>query len=114
MLGPILAAVIPVLTTAGLGFIWVRAGRPLENGMLTPLVVDIGTPCLIFATFAKTAIAPGDFATIALATIAACCSVSGFLHAQSHAQTLTPRVRGALKNACSSFSTSSGSTGLVM
>src|SRR5580658_7491740 len=71
MLGPILAAVIPVLATAGLGFIWVRAGRPFENGMFTPLVVDIGTPCLIFATFAKTAIAPGDFAAIALATIAA-------------------------------------------
>ena len=71
MLGPILAAVMPVLATAGLGFIWVRAGRPFENGMFTPLVVDIGTPCLIFATFAKTAIAPGDFAAIALATIAA-------------------------------------------
>jgi predicted permease len=71
MLGPIFAAVIPVLATAGLGFIWVRSGRPFENGMLTPLVVDIGTPCLIFATFAKTTIAPANFAVIALATLAA-------------------------------------------
>jgi predicted permease len=71
MLGPILAAVVPVLATAGLGFIWVRSGRPFENAMLTPLVVDIATPCLIFATFAKTTIAPADFATIALASLAA-------------------------------------------
>ena len=71
MLGPILAAVIPVLATAGLGFAWVRSGRPFENAMFTPLVVDIGTPCLIFATFARTAIAPAQFATIALASITA-------------------------------------------
>jgi malate permease and related proteins len=71
MLGPILAAVVPVLATAGLGFIWVRSGRPFENGMFTPLVVDIGTPCLIFATFAKTTIAPASFAAIALASLAA-------------------------------------------
>jgi malate permease and related proteins len=71
MLGPILAAVVPVLATAGLGFIWVRFGRPFDNGMLTPLVVDIGTPCLIFATFAKTTIAPASFAAIALASLAA-------------------------------------------
>src|SRR5580658_109498 len=71
MLGPIMAAVIPVLVTAGLGFIWVRSGRPFENAMFTPLVVDIGTPCLIFATFAKTSIAPANFAAMALATTTA-------------------------------------------
>ncbi len=74
MLGPILAAVIPVLATAGIGFVWVRAGRQFENAMFTPLVVDIGTPCLIFATFAKTSIAPANFATIAIAsTVALTC-----------------------------------------
>jgi malate permease and related proteins len=71
MLGPILAAVIPVLATAGLGFAWVRSGRPFENAMFTPLVVDIGTPCLIFGTFARTTIAPAQFATIALASTTA-------------------------------------------
>jgi hypothetical protein len=71
MLGPILAAVVPVLASAGLGFVWVRAGRQFENAMFTPLVVDIGTPCLIFATFAKTSIAPANFAAIAIASTAA-------------------------------------------
>jgi malate permease and related proteins len=38
--------------------------------MFTPLVVDIGTPCLIFATFAKISIAPISFAAIAIASTA--------------------------------------------
>lgn len=71
MLGPILAAVIPVLVTAGIGFLWVRSGRPFENAMFTPLVVDIGTPCLIFATFVKTSIPVASFVSIALASTAA-------------------------------------------
>lgn len=71
MLGPILAAVIPVLGTAGIGFLWVRAGRQLETAMLMPLVVDIGTPCLVFATFAKTSISPSSFAAVALASTTA-------------------------------------------
>ncbi len=71
MLAAILAAVIPVLVSAGLGFFWVRSGRPFVNAMFTPLVVDIGTPCLIFATFAKTSIPPANFAAIALASVVA-------------------------------------------
>ena len=54
MTQPILAAVIPVLAAVAIGFLWVRSGRRFENAMFTPLVVDIGTPCLIFATFVKT------------------------------------------------------------
>jgi malate permease and related proteins len=79
MIEPILAAVIPVLATAGLGFLWVRGGRPFENANFTPLVVDIGTPCLIFATFAKTSISPAAFAATALASIVAiaCFAVVG-------------------------------------
>jgi malate permease and related proteins len=49
----------------------VRCGRPFETATLTPLVVDIATPCLIFATFAKTSISPASFATVALASAAA-------------------------------------------
>jgi hypothetical protein len=46
IIAPVLAAVIPVLVAIGIGFVWVRGGRLLENAVLTPLVVDIGTPCL--------------------------------------------------------------------
>ena len=62
---------IPVLATAGLGFLWAKYGRAWDSASLTPLVVDIGTPCLIFATFTKTSISPASFATIALASVTA-------------------------------------------
>jgi predicted permease len=71
VIAPVLAAVIPVLAVIGIGFFWVRAGRQLENGMLTPLVVDIGTPCLVLATFLKIRIAPASFAVMAFASILA-------------------------------------------
>lgn len=80
MIQPILAAVVPVLVAAGIGFFWVRAGRRFETAMFTPLVVDIGTPCLIFATFAKTSVPPASFAAIALASTAAllCFALAGW------------------------------------
>jgi malate permease and related proteins len=71
MLEQVLAAVVPVLLAAGIGYVWVRLGRPLENSTLTPLVVDVGTPCLILATFLKASISPVSFAAVGLATITA-------------------------------------------
>ncbi|WP_146217074.1 AEC family transporter [Falsiroseomonas bella] len=70
-IAPVLAAVVPVLVTIAIGFFWVRSGRSLENKSLTPLVVSIGTPCLILATFIRTEISPASFATMALATVVA-------------------------------------------
>lgn len=66
----ILGAVVPVLLTALLGFAWTRAGRNFDAATLTPLVTDIGTPCLIFSTFSKTSIPPGAFAASAAAAVA--------------------------------------------
>lgn len=71
MIAPILAAVLPVLAVAAIGFLWVRSGQTFENSTLTPLVVHIGTPCLIIATFTKTTIPPDSFAVMALASVAA-------------------------------------------
>ncbi len=69
MFETILGAVLPVLLTASLGYAWTRAGRSFDAATLTPLVVDIGTPCLIFSTFAKTAIPPAAFAASAAAAL---------------------------------------------
>jgi predicted permease len=71
MLEPVLAAVIPVLVTAGIGFWWVRSGRSVESKVLTPLVMDLGTPCLIVSTLTRTEIAPAAFGTMAAASAVA-------------------------------------------
>jgi len=71
MLEPVLAAVIPVLVTAGIGFWWVRSGRSVESKVLTPLVTELGTPCLILSTLTRTEIAPEAFGATAAASAAA-------------------------------------------
>lgn len=71
MLESVLAAVLPVLVAVAAGFCWVRSGRPFDTKTLTPLVAEVGTPCLIFSTLAKTPVPPGAFAATALASMAA-------------------------------------------
>jgi malate permease and related proteins len=75
MLGVVFSSVVPVLITILLGFLWVRYGRVLDSKVLTPIVVDVGTPCLIVSTLLKAAIAPEAFATVALAT---CVAIGAF------------------------------------
>ncbi len=71
ILEPVLAAIVPVLGTVAAGFLWVRSDRPLDTKSLTPLVTEVGTPCLVFATLAKTAVPPEAFAATALASVTA-------------------------------------------
>ena len=70
MIEIILGAIVPVLLVASIGYAWTRAGRAFDSTALTLLVTEIGTPFLVFSTFAKAAIPPGAFAASALATIA--------------------------------------------
>lgn len=67
----VLAAVIPVLLTVSVGYSLVRLGRKLDSSAITPLLVDVGTPCLILATFLQSSVSPASFAVVGLATIAA-------------------------------------------
>jgi hypothetical protein len=75
MLDVVLSSVLPVLCTIVLGFLWVRSGRALDSKVLTPIVVEVGTPCLIVSTLLKAAIAPEAFASIALAS---CVAIAAF------------------------------------
>lgn len=75
MLDAVLSSVAPVLCTIVLGFLYVRFGRPLDSKVLTPIVVDVGTPCLIVSTLFRAAIAPEAFATVALAS---CVAIGAF------------------------------------
>ncbi|HEY3920145.1 MAG TPA: AEC family transporter [Stellaceae bacterium] len=69
MLHTILTAIAPVVLTALLGYGWTRSGRSFDAPALTLLVTEIGTPCLVFSTFAKMAVPPSAFAVTAAAAV---------------------------------------------
>jgi len=49
VLTELLAIVLPVYVCAGVGFLWVRSGRPYDTALMTELILWIGTPCLTVA-----------------------------------------------------------------
>jgi predicted permease len=65
----ILTAIAPVMLTALIGYFWTRSGRSIEAQGLTQIVTEIGTPCLVFSTFAKMTVPAGAFATTAAASL---------------------------------------------
>ena len=69
MIETILTAIAPVMLTALIGFFWTRSGRSIEAQGLTQIVTEIGTPCLVFSTFAKMSVPAGAFAVTAAASL---------------------------------------------
>jgi len=65
----ILTAIAPVMLTALIGYFWTRSGRSIEAHGLTQIVTEIGTPCLVFSTFAKMSVPAGAFAATAAASL---------------------------------------------
>lgn len=69
MIETILTAIAPVVLTALIGYFWTRSGRSIEATELTQIVTEIGTPCLVFSTFAKMSVPAGAFAATAAASL---------------------------------------------
>lgn len=69
MIETILTAIAPVVLTALIGYFWTRSGRSIEATGLTQIVTEIGTPCLVFSTFAKMSVPAGAFAATAAASL---------------------------------------------
>jgi malate permease and related proteins len=66
MLGDLFAIIAPVFICAGIGFIWARQGRPYDVDLVTALMTNIGTPCLVFYTLSDAELSPDAFASMAL------------------------------------------------
>jgi hypothetical protein len=71
MLPVLAAAVLPVLITVLVGFVWTRVGFRLDSKELTALIADVATPCLIVSTFLTTRVSFHALAAVAGATATA-------------------------------------------
>ena len=65
MIADIAAIIAPLFICAGVGVTWAKLGRSFDNELITGLVLNIGTPCLIFSTLTKLKVSPAVFAEIA-------------------------------------------------
>ena len=45
----VLGVIAPVFLSAGVGWGWVRSGRPYDRDLVTRLITDVGAPCLVFS-----------------------------------------------------------------
>jgi predicted permease len=50
LLQNIFSIIAPVLVMAFIGFAWVRLRMPFDTNTITDLIINIGTPCLLFST----------------------------------------------------------------
>lgn len=69
MVSEIATIVAPVLLVALVGFIWARSGAKFDTGMITSLVMLLGTPCLVVDTFVRVQPSPAAFAEMLAAGV---------------------------------------------
>lgn len=71
--------VAPVFICTAIGYGWIKAGLPSDTTLASSLVLNIGTPCLVFHTLTSINLDPvafGEMALAAVAVIAAALAVS--------------------------------------
>lgn len=69
MFNELFAVIAPILICAGLGYGWARKGIAYPVDFVTRIVMNIGAPCLIIASFSKADINIGKMTELALATV---------------------------------------------
>ncbi|MBO6836706.1 MAG: AEC family transporter [Alphaproteobacteria bacterium] len=65
MLADLFSVLAPVFVTAGIGFAWIKAGRTLDTNQFTPIIVFVGSPCLVFSTLMESGVDIGLLGQIA-------------------------------------------------
>lgn len=66
MLLELLSIVAPVFLMTGLGALWGRVGQRFDTEVVGPLVVMIGAPCLVYASFTSMEVDVASFGRMAL------------------------------------------------
>ncbi|MBT3764504.1 MAG: AEC family transporter [Rhodospirillaceae bacterium] len=70
MLLQLLEIVAPVFICTAIGYGWIKAGLPSDTTLASALVLNIGTPCLVFYTLTAINLDPAAFGEMAIAALA--------------------------------------------
>lgn len=81
MYGQLVPIILPVLICTGIGFAWTRFGLPMDREMMTRLIMNLGTPCLILQGVSGLPTGdPGFLRMVALAVaVHGGCALAGLL-----------------------------------
>ena len=70
LIADIVAVMAPVFLIAALGYGWARAELPYNGAFITTFMINVATPCLVFATLLRLRFEAAELATIAAASLA--------------------------------------------
>ena len=71
VIAELLSIVAPVYLCIGVGFVWRRLGRPVDNNLLADLIMNVGAPCLIFSNLVGQDVDAGSVGMLVLAALLA-------------------------------------------
>ncbi len=69
MVAEILTIIAPVFLIAAIGYLWARAKKSFDSGMVTELTVLLTTPCLVVDTFLRAEISLEAFSSMVVSTL---------------------------------------------
>lgn len=69
MLSQIFSVIAPVFLIAGIGFLWAKRGMPFDNTTISSLVMNVGSPCLVFASLTRIQLEGSAFTSVLMASV---------------------------------------------
>lgn len=76
MIIAVLTILLPIFLGMGIGYAWVRIGRPFDNSTLAAIATDLALPCLILSSLINAEISISAFATMVLAATASLAAIA--------------------------------------
>jgi malate permease and related proteins len=69
MLSQIFSVIAPVFLIAGIGFLWAKRGMPFDNTTISSLVMNVGSPCLVFSSLTRIPLEGAAFTSVLMASV---------------------------------------------
>lgn len=70
MIVTLINILVPPLAAVLVGVVWARRGRPFELAQVTPLVINVASPCLVFSALTTSGVPPAELIEVGLAAVA--------------------------------------------